>query len=109
MRLLCRKRGKGRDAYFMANRLLYLVCYDISSPRRLYKVHQCIKAFSIGGQKSFYECWMTRAERISLERTLFSLIDESADRVHFFQLDPRLEPFFLGTARRQPVSPFLIV
>lgn len=93
----------------MTNRFLYLVCYDVSSAKRLYRVHQCIKAFSVGGQKSFYECWMTHAERRLLEKMLFSLIDESEDRVHFFQLDPRMQPFFLGTAKRQIFSPFLIV
>lgn len=100
---------KGQKEYFMTNRFLYLVCYDVSSTTRLYRVHKCIKAFSIGGQKSFYECWMTHTERVSLENALFSLIDESEDRVHFFQLDPRLEPFFLGVAKRQMISPFLIV
>lgn len=90
-------------------RSLYLVCYDIASPKRLYKVHKCIKSYAIGGQKSFYECWMTSSERQSLQDDLFELVDESEDRVHFFQLDPRLEPLFFGKASRQSINPFMIM
>ena len=90
-------------------RCLYLVCYDIASPKRLRKVHRCIKSYAIGGQKSFYECWLTASEQQSLKEDLFALLNEAEDRVHFFQLDPRLEPLFFGKASRQSFHPFMIV
>lgn len=90
------------------NRILYLVCYDISNPKRLRKALKLVKGFAISGQKSFYECLMTISERTTLEIALFNLIDESTDRIHFFQLDPRQKPQFFGKASRQSTFPFLI-
>ncbi len=91
------------------NRILYLVCYDISDPKRLYKALKLVKAFAISGQKSFYECLMTPSELASLETNLSNLIDETTDRIHFFQLDPRQEHRFFGKAERQSTTPFLII
>lgn len=91
------------------NRCLYLICYDIADPGRLRRVHRCVKAYAIGGQKSFYECWLTPAELRDLRMRLEHEIVPSEDRVHFFQLDPRMTPMFYGQARRQSMQPFLIV
>ncbi len=91
------------------NRILYLVCYDISDPKRLRKALKLVKGFAISGQKSFYECLLTFSERIFLETSLSQLIDESTDRIHFFQLDSRQEPRFFGKASRQSTTPFLII
>jgi CRISPR-associated protein Cas2 len=88
---------------------LFLVCYDISDPKRLQRVHKRVMAYAVGGQKSFYECWLTPAELSRLRQNLAELIDPAQDRAHFFQLDPRLEPMFHGRAKRQSLQPFLIV
>ena len=90
-------------------RFLYLVCYDISEPKILQKVHKAVKAFAVGGQKSFYECWMTQSERECLLEYLGNLIDYTTDRVHIFQLDPRRPPSLFGAARKAQYQPFLIV
>jgi CRISPR-associated protein Cas2 len=91
------------------SRTLYLVCYDVASPRRLRRIHRCVKAYAIGGQKSFYECWLTAAELAQLRIDLTAEMDVADDRVHLFQLDPRMTPVFLGRATRQSSAPFLIV
>lgn len=91
------------------SRSLYLVCYDIANPKRLYCIHKQVQAFAVGGQKSFYECWMTPAELASLRRQLEAEMDVVEDRIHFFQLDPRMTPLFYGRAERQSMQPFLIV
>ena len=41
---------------------------------------------------------MTNVEFASLRLTVNDEIDDIEDRVHFFQLDPRMEPFFYGQA-----------
>lgn len=87
----------------------YLVCYDISDPKKLRKALKMVKGFAVTGQKSFYECLLTRIEKILLERQLFNLIDESTDRIHFFQIDPRQTPMLFGKAERQSISPFMII
>jgi CRISPR-associated protein Cas2 len=91
------------------SRTLFLVCYDVSDQTRLQRVHKHILAYAVGGQKSFYECWLTPAELRSLQNVLLDIIDLAEDRVHFFQLDPRMEPLFYGRAQRQSLQPFLIV
>jgi CRISPR-associated protein Cas2 len=91
------------------SRTLFLVCYDISQPARLQKVHKKVLAYAVGGQKSVYECWLTPAERRDLHNELTALIEPEEDRVHFFQMDPRIEPLFYGRAKRQPMQPFMIV
>jgi CRISPR-associated protein Cas2 len=81
-----------------AARTLYLVCYDVSSPKRLYRVHRFLNGYKIGGQKSFCECWLTPAELREVQRELTGLIEPVEDRVHIFQLDPRMEMECLGVA-----------
>ncbi|MDR1945808.1 MAG: CRISPR-associated endonuclease Cas2 [Desulfovibrio sp.] len=91
------------------SRSLFLVCYDISAPNRSYRVRKCVKAYAVGGQKSFYECWMTPAELRMLQSKLEQLADLEEDNIHFFQLDPRMHPMFYGQAKRQSTQPFMIV
>ncbi len=90
---------------------LYLVCYDVSCPRRLYRVHHYLLGFKVGGQKSFFECWFTPAELRAARRELAELIDPAEDRVHIFQLDPRMKMEGLGIAipSTPTSSPFMVL
>ena len=54
---------------------LYIVAYDISDERRLNRVREYLKAFSTGGQKSVYECFLTEGELLQVWRELEQLID----------------------------------
>lgn len=85
-----------------AARTLYLVCYDIASPKRLYKVHKFLLGYKVGGQKSFFECWLTSGELKDVRRGLAERLDQNDDRAHIFQLDPRQKISCFGSA--QPVS-----
>lgn len=80
-------------------RTLYLVAYDIADHRRLARVHRYLLGWKIGGQKSFYECWLTRAELVQVMGELAELIDPVEDRIHIFQLDERMPPKCYGIAR----------
>ena len=90
-------------------RSLYLVCYDISEPRRLQQVHRYLLGYKVGGQKSFYECWLTPAELCRVEADLAGMIDVETDRVHIFQLDPRMQATLLGVANKAQFRPFLVL
>ena len=92
-------------------RTLFLVCYDISCPRRLYRVHKYLLGYKVGGQKSFYECWFTPAELAEVRQKLTNLINPVEDRVHLFQLDPRMQRqgLGLGTACESSTKFFLII
>lgn len=91
------------------SRSLYLVAYDVACPRRLAKVHRFLLGWKVGGQKSFYECWLTPAELRELREGLAQLVDAGEDRVHVFQLDPRMSPRFFGVARAVSPQLFLVV
>jgi CRISPR-associated protein Cas2 len=82
-------------------RTLYLVCYDVADPRRLYRVHRFLLGYKTGGQKSFFECWLTKGELADVRRGLVEWLDLDQDRAHVFQLDPRQHIRQLGCA--QPV------
>lgn len=93
----------------MSRRSIYLICYDVSSPRRLRQVHQFLLGFKVGGQKSFFECWLTQQELRKVKERLAQLIDQTEDRVHLFQLDPRMKPYCFGTATTLATdAPFII-
>lgn len=94
----------------MSYRTLYLVCYDICSPRRLQKVHHYLQGFKVGGQKSVFECWLTPPELIEVRKTLIGLMVAAEDRVHIFQLDPRMKIECYGKAStRELGAPFMIL
>ena len=79
-------------------RHLFLIGYDISSPRRLRRALKVVKSHAIGGQKSLYECWLTSGELQQAMQQLRELIDPGEDRVIFVRLDPRATMHMLGTA-----------
>ena len=83
-----------------AARTLFLVCYDISCTKRLYRAHRFLLGYKVGGQKSFYECWLTAAELREVHRRLEELIDPVEDRAHIFQLDPRMKSEALQDCRK---------
>ena len=94
----------------MSYRTLYLICYDICSPRRLYKIHYYLLAYKVGGQKSFFECWLTPPELREVQRTLGEMMDDTQDCVHIFQLDPRMTVQCYGKADSQIVNtPFMVL
>lgn len=82
----------------MSYRTLYLVCYDICDPRRLHRVHHYLQGYKVGGQKSFFECWLTPPELKEVKQTLGQLMEMAEDRAHIFQLDPRMPVECRGTA-----------
>jgi CRISPR-associated protein Cas2 len=79
-------------------RRLYLIAYDVCDPRRLNRVRDLLKAYSTGGQKSVYECWLTGTEFTEVQETLRRLIEPDEDRVHVVALDGRSRSHTLGIA-----------
>ncbi|HXF94112.1 MAG TPA: CRISPR-associated endonuclease Cas2 [Nitrospiraceae bacterium] len=79
-------------------RRLYLIAYDVCEPGRLNKVRDLLKAYSTGGQKSVYECWLSPTELTEVTDMLQGLIEPNEDRVHIVTLDGRSRPHTLGIA-----------
>lgn len=80
-------------------RTLYLVAYDISCHRRWYQVHKYLLGYTVAGQKSFFECWVTPAELQEVMREVRGMIDVEEDRAHVFQLDERMKIRCHGVAK----------
>ena len=85
-------------------RRLYLIAYDITSNKRLSRVHHLLKGYSTGGQKSVYECFLTEGDRRYVTSALDGLIEAEEDRVHIFSLDGRSRTHTLGIGV-QPKDP----
>jgi len=87
-------------------RHLYLAAYDIADPKRLHRVLTVVKGFATGGQKSVFECWLTRTEHQTLLASTVSAMDQRKDRFFLLRLDPRCRPQQLGLAL-PPANPHL--
>lgn len=91
-------------------RTRYLVAYDICDPKRLAKIHKKTESYAIGGQKSFYECWLNATEFAQFKLELTDLMDLAEDHLMIFQLDKDIEPLLFGVARLVKMEqPFLVV
>jgi CRISPR-associated protein Cas2 len=86
------------------SRALYLIAYDVCDHRRLALVHDFLKGYSSGGQKSVYECYLTPSDVAYVERELRALIADGEDRVYILGLDGRSRTHTLGIAV-QPKDP----
>lgn len=90
-------------------RTRYLIAYDIADSKRLYRIHKQVEAYAIGGQKSFYECWLTLHEFVKLKANVTALMDNAEDRIFIYQLHKDTEPELFGKAHLQSTQPFLLV
>jgi CRISPR-associated protein Cas2 len=82
----------------MTDRSLYLAAYDVSDSRRLRASLDLVKAFATGGQKSFYEIFLTPAEKGQLLHDMALVLDATQDRFFLLRLDPRSRVYALGAA-----------
>lgn len=92
-----------------AARQLYVVCYDIASPKRLQAALHLVRHYASGGQKSVHECWLSEPERGQLLAGYAWLVDEGCDRILLARLDPRRTPMFRGAGRLPTDDDFLMV
>ncbi len=83
---------------YMATRGLYIAAYDVADPNRLRKVHQVVKGYATGGQKSVFECFLSPRERTVLISQVRSIIDERQDRFAILQIQEKTKPILLGIA-----------
>lgn len=70
----------------MAERVRYLVAYDIRDPRRLRRVHKAVKDFGYALQYSVFVCDLTGIELLDLKAQLTAEANLSADSVAIFDL-----------------------
>lgn len=88
-------------------RAVYLVCYDISDPKRLRKVHKITEDYGLRLQYSVYQCELSRMALIGLKANLGEIINHREDQVLFVRLGPEKDGTFdriesLGRAYAPP-------
>jgi CRISPR-associated protein Cas2 len=70
----------------VADRMRYLVAYDIRHPRRLRRVHRVAKDHGEPLQYSVFVCDLTATELIALKRALLAEIKTTEDSIGIFDL-----------------------
>jgi CRISPR-associated protein Cas2 len=93
---------------YMQERPLYVGAYDIGDPRRQAKARELLKAYSVGGQKSVYECFLSQTEKRAVISGMAGLI-KPWDRFFLVRLDPRSRILTLGRAIAPQDPPFFYV
>jgi CRISPR-associated protein Cas2 len=69
-------------------RATYIVCYDISDPKRLRQVFTAMKGWGDHLQYSVFECRLTRSDLVTLKAELSEIINHDDDQVLFVDLGP---------------------
>jgi CRISPR-associated protein Cas2 len=87
-------------------RALYLAAYDVSDDRRRHAALLLIKGYATGGQKSFYEIFLTDREKADLLHDMALVLDESEDRFFLLRLDPRSRVHTLGVGVEPADDPY---
>lgn len=72
----------------MAQRLRYLVAYDIRDPRRLRRVHHVMTGYGEPLQYSVFICDLSRAELLALKSALLAEVNVREDSIGIFDLGP---------------------
>jgi len=76
----------------------YLAAYDISHTKRLRAFLKLLRDYSGSGQKSVFECSLSRAEKDELTQRAEQLMDKQEDSFVLFLLNRQLPVITLGKA-----------
>jgi CRISPR-associated protein Cas2 len=80
------------------HKIKYLLCYDVSDPRRLRRVHRVVRDWGIPIQFSVFEIDLMPVQMEKLLAELTALIEATEDKVIFYRLSPHQERISLGQA-----------
>jgi len=80
-------------------RIKYLICYDICHPKRLRKVHRCIRDWGMPIQYSVFEVTVYAQQLEKLLNDLKAMIDNTEDKINVYQLGQQTERRTLGIAQ----------
>ncbi|MGI9213271.1 MAG: CRISPR-associated endonuclease Cas2 [Methylococcaceae bacterium] len=74
----------------------YIICYDIANPKRLVRVHRCLKGEGLPLQYSVFNCCLTERQLKHLMDKLQKIIDPRADDIRIYPLPERSDCVTLG-------------
>lgn len=64
----------------------YMICFDVSDPRRLRRVSNELENFGQRVQRSLFECWLTSSQLFELKTRLAHFIDTENDQIRYYSL-----------------------
>ena len=65
---------------------MYLITYDISSPKRLRRVAKIMEKFGIRVQKSVFECYISNERLLTLKKLIRRELNFAKDSVRFYSI-----------------------
>lgn len=80
----------------------YLVCYDITSPRRLSRIYRFMKGRGLHLQYSVFHCALTWPELEGLKDRLADMINPDEDDIRIYPLPSGGKVAVLGLAKKMP-------
>ena len=86
----------------------YLIAYDISSPRRLSRVHRQLKKVAVPIQYSVFIGAFSHSNLTSLIITLKNIIDSRDDDIRIYSLPENIKEERMGVADPLPADALLI-
>lgn len=66
--------------------MTYLLCYDVSDPRRLRRVARLLESYGMRVQKSFFQCRVPQQVLERLLERLLRVVDRRKDSVALYHL-----------------------
>jgi len=84
----------------MPKRKLHIAAYDVKDASRLRHMLHVVKDYATGGQKSAYECFLSKKEKQQLIERVLQTLDLSEDRFACIQLRKTNQPKVLGKAQK---------
>jgi len=89
----------------------YLVCYDISTPKRLRRVAKILEGYGIRIQESVFFCKLSDTMRARLNQEVTQVINHQDDQIVLVDLgnDPKVLDGFISIGRKIPPTPQIIV
>lgn len=83
-------------------RASYLVCYDITDPKKLARVFRLLKGYGIHLQYSVFQCSMTWPELIKLKEQIANIINPKEDDIRIYPLPSDYKVTVMGRGNRVP-------
>ncbi len=66
--------------------MIYLVCYDITNPKRLRRTAKILEDFGLRVQKSFFQCEMEPGRMERLRDLVLAVVDSKKDYFFIYPL-----------------------
>ena len=74
----------------------YCVCYDIREPRRLRRVHRCLRGWGTPLQYIVFHCYLTPRQRKDLVDELSAQIRHAVDDIRIYSIEPQAPVSYIG-------------